>query len=85
MSGLIDMSEAPENPVERLVWLDGIDQVLRREVNRAWQEAYFRARLEGVFDRALDLHLHTPRRAVAWTRHENEARGRVITRWNDGF
>lgn len=81
----LDLSSAPVDPIERLAWLSGIDQALRREVNLAWQETYFEARIKGVFDAALDLKLHPKKRALAWTRHENEARGRAISEWGDGW
>lgn len=81
----LDLSSAPTDPIERLVWLSGIDQALRKEVNAAWQETYFESRLQGTFPQALDLKLHPRKRALAWTRHENEARGRAISRWPDGL
>jgi hypothetical protein len=81
----LDLTSAPADPIERLVWLSGIDQALRKEVNSAWQDAYFEARIKGCFATALDLELHPRKRALAWTRHENEARGRAITRWGDDY
>jgi hypothetical protein len=81
----IDFSNAPENPIERLVWLSGINAAVQKEINGAWQLAYFDARQQGMFPEALALGLHSLKRALAWTRHENEARSRVITRWRDGF
>jgi len=81
----LDLSAAPEDPIERLVWLSGLDAAVRSEIHLAWQEAYFEARLQGVFQQALDLDLHPRKRALAWTRHENEARGRAISRWRDGY
>lgn len=82
---LVDLSSAPVDPIERLAWLSGIDQALRREVNDAWQQTYFEARMKGQFDTALALKLHPKKRALAWTRHENEARGRAISNWGDGY
>lgn len=81
----LDLSSAPDNPVERLAWLSGIDQALRREVNLAWQEAYYEARIQGMFEAALALKFHPKKRALAWTRHENEARGRAISKWGDEY
>lgn len=81
---ILNLDEMPENPIERLVWLSGVDSAVRRELNAAWQEAYFDARVQGMLPEALDLRLHATKRVMAWTRHENEARGRVITRWRDG-
>lgn len=82
---LLNLDDAPEDPVERLLWLSGVDEALRKEVNAAWQEAYYESRLQGRFQTALDLELHSKKRALAWTRHENEARGRSVARWRDGF
>lgn len=81
----LDLSSAPSDPIERLVWLSGLDQAVRKEINAAWQETYFEARLKGMFDTALNLNLHPRKKALAWTRHENEALGRAVSRWNDGF
>lgn len=82
---ILNLDDAPDSPVERIVWLDGVMQAAKRELNLALQEAYFEARLQGLFQQALDLKLHPKKRALAWTRHENEARGRAIARWNDDF
>jgi hypothetical protein len=79
----LNLQDAPENPIERLAWLSGLDQAVKKEINRAWEDAYFEARFQGVFQQALDLKLHPKKRALAWTRHGNEARGRSVGRWND--
>jgi hypothetical protein len=67
------------------VWLDGVMQAVKDELDAANQKAYYDARVQGMFSEALDLRLHPKKRALAWTRHENEANGRSIWRWNDGF
>lgn len=85
MTTYLDLSSAPTDPIERLLWLSGLDQAVRKEINLAWQSAYFEARKQGVFQAALDLKLHPKKRALAWTRHENEALGRAIARWGDQF
>jgi hypothetical protein len=38
-----------------------------------------------MFPEALALKKHAKKRALAWTRHANEARGRPIKQWNDGY
>jgi hypothetical protein len=81
----LDLSEMPEDPIPRLLWLSGLDQAVSKEINLAWQGAYFEARMQGCFREALNLGLHSHRRALAWTRHENEARNRILHRWQDGF
>lgn len=80
----IDFSEAPHDPVERLLWLSGAKEAFDSQVATMWQVAYFEARLSGRFGAALDLNLHSRKRALAFTRAENERRGRPM-RWGDGF
>lgn len=80
----IDFGEAPRDPVERLVWLSGARSAFDTQVHAEWQRAYYEARLSGRFDSALRLRLHSKKRALAFTRAENESRGRAM-RWNDGF
>jgi hypothetical protein len=80
----IDFSDAPRDPVKRLVWLSGAKSAFDSQVQAEWQRAYYDARLSGRFDAALKLGLHSKKRAVSFTRAENEARGRAM-RWGDGF
>ena len=49
-----------------------------------WQETYFEARLTGRLQAAIDLKLHSRKRIMAFTRAENERRGRPM-RWGDGY
>lgn len=81
----IDFAGAPADPLERLVWLSGARQVLDAELDAAWQVAYFEARMTGRIDQALALHQHSRKRVLAFTRAENERRGRTIRRWADGY
>jgi hypothetical protein len=80
----IDFSEAPHDPIERLIWLSGAKEAFDAQVTAMWQAAYFDARLTGRFAPALDLHYHSRKRALAFTRAENERRGRPY-RWGDGY
>jgi hypothetical protein len=80
----IDFSEAPRDPLERLLWLSGARAAFDAAVTAEWSKAYFDARLQGRFDAALDFRLHSRKRAVAFTRAENERRGRAM-RWGDGL
>jgi len=80
----IDFSEAPHDPIERLLWLSGAREAFDAQVNAMWQSAYFEARLTGRFQAALDLRLHSKKKALAFTRSANEGRGRAM-RWGDGF
>lgn len=79
----IEWSEAPADPIERLVWLGGARKSFEDQIEPLWQSAYFEARLTQRLDSALHLRLHSRKRIMAWTRAENEARGRQI-RWHDG-
>lgn len=79
----IDFSEAPHDPLELLVWLSGAQDAFDTQVNAMWQRAYYEARLSGRFQAALDLRLHSQKKALAFTRHENERRGRGL-KWGDG-
>jgi len=60
-------------------------EVLDNELRNAWQVAYFESRMTGRIDQALALKLHARKRVLAFTRAENERRGRVIRSWGDGF
>jgi len=80
----VDFSCMPRDPVERLVWLSGAKEAFDAQVNAQWQTAYYEARLTGRFAAALGLRLHSRKRALAWTRAENERRGRA-THWGDGY
>lgn len=79
---LLNLTEAPEDPIERLVWLGGVAEQVEREMKDQWQQAYFWARFTGRLDTALKLGLHSHKKVMAYTRAENENRGRLV-RWGD--
>ena len=81
---ILNLDQAPADPIERLIWLGGVHEQAQTELNAALQTAYFEARLSGRLDAALALRLHSPKRILAFTRAENEARGRTVKRWGDG-
>lgn len=81
---LLNLDEAPEDTLERLLWLSGVHDQVKAELDAEYQRLYFEARLEHRLDAALGLHLHGTQRVLAWTRAENESRGRTV-RWGDGF
>ena len=80
---ILNLGEAPDDAIQRLLWLSGVKEAAMRELDDAYAEAYFEARLTGRFDAALDLHLHGRKRALAMTRSVNNARRRMV-RWGDG-
>lgn len=79
----IDFSDAPKDPIERLVWLSGAQQKFDSEVRSQWQRAYFEARLTSRLATALGLRLHSRKRVLSFTRAENERTGRQV-HWGDG-
>lgn len=81
---ILDLSDQPEDPIQAIVWLDGVLAAAKTELNAAVQKAYYDARIKGMFHEALGLGLHSRKRALAFTRHENESRGRTIRQWRDG-
>jgi hypothetical protein len=80
----IDFTAAPTDPIERLMWLSGAREAFDQQLAAEFQKAYFDARRTARFDVALGLHLHSKKRALAMTRHENEARGRML-KWRDSY
>lgn len=81
---LLNLDEAPKDPIERLLYLSGVKEQVAVELEVALSAAYFQARLERRFDAALAAGPYALKRALALTRHENQKRGRSI-RWNDGL
>lgn len=79
---ILDLSDAPTDPIERLVWLGGVLEQVSAELEPHWREAYFWARFTGRLDAALGLRLHSQKRVMAYTRAHNERSGRLV-RWGD--
>lgn len=80
----LDFSDAPKDPIERLVWLSGVQAAVDRDLNAEYQRTYYDARQTGRFDTALRLRFHSRKKALAFTRAENERRGRGW-KWGDGL
>jgi len=80
---MVDFSDAPRDPIERLMWLSGAKEKFDIELNWQWQRAYFQARQTGRLDAALSLGYHSHKRVMSYTRAENERTGRQW-RWGDG-
>jgi hypothetical protein len=79
----LDFTGAPEDAIERLIWLSGVKEAVNEQLDEAYQEAYFWARFTGRLDAALQLGIHSRKRIMAFTRARNERAGRMI-RWGDG-
>lgn len=82
MEPILDLSRAPEESLHRLLYLSGVKNQVEAELDEEYQKIYFDLRLSGRLDDAIDLGEHSLRRIMAYTRAENEARGRLI-RWGD--
>jgi hypothetical protein len=82
MEKLLNLDHLPDDAIERLAWLGGVLKQVHQELEPHWREAYFESRLTGRLDDAENLRLHSHKRIMAWTRGENESRGRLI-RWGD--
>lgn len=80
---ILDLSDAPSDPIERLVWLSGVKDAVSREMDDQWADAYFWARFTGRLDSAIGLGYHGRKRIMAYTRAANEGKGRTV-RWGDG-
>lgn len=79
---ILNLDDGPSDPIERLIWLGGVMGQVRTELESEFQQAYFWARFTGRLEDAEALGLHSHKRVMAYTRAENEARGRMI-RWGD--
>lgn len=82
MTTILNLDEAPEEPMSRLLYLSGVREQVERELDAEYRRIYFHLRLEGSLDKAIDLGEHSYKRIMAYTRAENEARGRLV-RWGD--
>ena len=81
---MLDLSHAPKDPVERVVYLDSVMEVVRVELEAAYAEAFFQARLERRLEAAVDAGRTSMKSALRLTRKVNESRGRLV-RWGDGI
>lgn len=81
---ILNLSEAPHDAAERLLWLSGVKQAAQTELDEAFTATYAHLRREGRLEWALEQHLHGKKRVLAMTRKWNRERGRMI-RWNDGL
>lgn len=80
---ILDTHTMPKDPIEQIIWLDGVKEAVAKELEQHYEEAYFNARLTQRFAAALQVGRASKKRALAWTRSANEKRGRAV-RWNDG-
>ena len=81
---ILNLESCPHDPIEAIMWLDGVQAQVRDELELAYAKAYYEARIQGRFPAALDTGRASRKRALALTRAENERRGRTV-RWGDGL
>lgn len=81
---ILDLSHIPDDPVKAVAWLDGVMEKAQAELDDAYAQAYFTARLEGRFLDALRVGSLSRKRALRLVRRHNERTGRSV-RWGDGL
>jgi hypothetical protein len=81
---ILNLDDCPSDPVEAIIWLDGVWEAVSHELDAAYEEAYFEARVRGQFETALSVGRAPRKRALAWTRRRNNRMGRQV-RWSDGL
>jgi ribosomal protein L15E len=80
---LLRLDDAPSDPIERVIWLSGVKEQVNKELDAAFEDAYFEARMQQRLDAAITAGPHAKKRVLAYTRRANEKRGRTV-RWGDG-
>lgn len=80
---LLNLADAPRDPIERIIWLSGVQTQVRRELDQELGEAYFNARLQRRLDEAVTAGPYGRKRVIAMTRSVNASKGQSV-RWGDG-
>jgi len=81
---ILNTANMPADPIEQIIFLDSVQEQVDRELDALYQQAYFDARATGRLETALRIGRASRKRALRWTRRQNEATGRTL-RWNDGY
>lgn len=81
---LLNLDDCPSDPIEAVMWLSGVREQVGKELDEAFGAAYFEARLQHRLEAAVTAGPYAKKRALAYTRAENQRRGRAV-RWNDGI
>lgn len=79
---LLRLDDAPKDPIERIIWLSGVKEQAAKELDEAFAEAFFEARLQHRLETAITAGPYARKRVLAYTRAENQKRGRTV-RWGD--
>jgi hypothetical protein len=82
-TSLLNLDDAPRDPIERLLYLSGVREQVGKELDEAFGSAYFEARLQDRLEAAIAAGPYARKRVLAYSRAENQRRGRTV-RWNDG-
>lgn len=80
---ILNLSDMPHDPIERIMWLSGVQEQVEKELDAAFGAAYYTARLQRRLDTAVSAGPHARKKVLAYTRRENQKRGRSV-RWGDG-
>lgn len=81
---LLNLDDMPKDPIEAVMWLSGVQEQAKKELDEAFGSAYFEARLQSRLESAVNAGPYARKRALAYSRAENQRRGRAV-RWNDGL
>ena len=79
---LLNLADLPSDPIEQIMWLTGVQDQVTKELDTAYRNAYFEARLQHRLESAISAGPHARKKVLAYTRQENEKRGRTV-RWGD--
>lgn len=82
-NSLLNLEAAPKDPLERIMWLSGVQARVTSELETAFSEAYFNARIQRRLDAAISAGPHSRKRVLALTRKANTRKGRMV-KWGDG-
>lgn len=81
---ILNLTDMPDDPAERLLWLSGVKQAAQTELDDAFAETYARLRHQGRIEWAISQRFHGKKRILALTRRWNRQQGRMV-RWGDGI
>jgi hypothetical protein len=79
---ILNLADAPSDPIERLLWLSGVREAVSDELDHEFSVSYYEARLQGRLATAIAAGPYARKRVLAFTRAENQRRGRTV-RWGD--
>lgn len=81
---VLDLSEMPNEPAAKLMWLSGLKQAALTEIEDAFADTYAQLRSESRLEWAIAQGLHSERQVLALTRRWNRQNARMV-QWGDGI